>query len=105
MVSLHHLSLLCHYPKAYLALTVAEDCVLGATVTLAADEKELTEAYRSFKTEAQQLKPDYQTPNRQHRWLVCYSVSLEGSLSDHRPHQLFPPRLYQNSRLLPAHES
>ena len=46
--------------KAYLALTVAEDCVWGASLTLAADEKELTEAYRSFKTEAQQLKPDYQ---------------------------------------------
>jgi hypothetical protein len=46
--------------KAYLAITVAEDCVLGASVALAADEKELREAYRSFKTEAQQLKPDYQ---------------------------------------------
>ena len=46
--------------KAYLAITVAEDCVLGASVALAADEKELTEAYRSFKTEAQQLKSDYQ---------------------------------------------
>jgi hypothetical protein len=46
--------------KAYLAITVAEDCVLGASVALAADEKELTEAYRSFKTEALQLKPDYQ---------------------------------------------
>lgn len=46
--------------KAYLAITVAEDCVLGASVALAADEKELTEAYGPFKTEAQQLKPDYQ---------------------------------------------
>jgi hypothetical protein len=46
--------------KAYLAITVAEDCVLGASVALAADEKELTEAYRPFKTEALQLKPDYQ---------------------------------------------
>jgi hypothetical protein len=46
--------------KAYLAITVAEDCVLGASVARAADEKELTQAYRSFKTEAQQLKPDYQ---------------------------------------------
>lgn len=46
--------------KAYLAITVAEDCVLGASMALAADEKELTEAYRSFKTEAQQLNPAYQ---------------------------------------------
>jgi hypothetical protein len=46
--------------KAYLAITVAEDCVLGASVALAADEKELTAAYRPFKTEAHQLKPDYQ---------------------------------------------
>jgi hypothetical protein len=46
--------------NAYLAITVAEDCVLGASLALAADEKELTEAYRRFKTEALQLKPDYQ---------------------------------------------
>jgi hypothetical protein len=46
--------------KAYLAITVAEDCILGTAVAVAADEKELTEAYRVFKTEAQQLKPDYQ---------------------------------------------
>jgi hypothetical protein len=46
--------------KAYLALTVAEDCVLEASMALAADEKELTAAYRSFKTEAQQVKADYQ---------------------------------------------
>ncbi len=46
--------------KAYLALTVADDCVLGASVALAADEKELTEAYGHFKEEAQQLKEDYQ---------------------------------------------
>lgn len=45
--------------KAYLAMTVAADCVLGASVALAADEKELTEAYAAFKTEAQQVKPDY----------------------------------------------
>ena len=46
--------------KAYLAITVGQDCVLGASVAVAAAEKELTEAYRHFKTEAQQLKPDYQ---------------------------------------------
>ena len=46
--------------KVYLAITVADDCVLGASVALAADEKQLTEAYGHFKAEAQQLKPDYQ---------------------------------------------
>jgi len=46
--------------KAYIATTVAEDCVLGTSVALTADEKALTEAYHHFKIEAQQLKPDYQ---------------------------------------------
>lgn len=46
--------------KAYLALTVAQDCVLGASIATAADEKQLTAAYAHFKAEAQQLKPDYQ---------------------------------------------
>ena len=46
--------------KAYIALTVAEDCVLGASMATAADEKQLTKAYAHFKTEAQQLKADYQ---------------------------------------------
>jgi hypothetical protein len=46
--------------KAYIAATVAEGCVLGASLTLAADEAHLTEAYRQFKQEAQRLDPDYQ---------------------------------------------
>jgi len=46
--------------KAYIALTVALDCMLGASMTTLADEKQLTEAYGHFKAEAQQLKPDYQ---------------------------------------------
>lgn len=46
--------------KAYVAITVGQDCVLGASVAVAAAEKELAEAYGHFKTEAQQLKPDYQ---------------------------------------------
>ena len=45
--------------KAYIALTAAEDCVLGASMATAADEKQLTEAYAHFKAEAQQLKADY----------------------------------------------
>jgi len=46
--------------KAYIATTVAEDCVLGTSVTLKADTPHLTEAYGHFKQEAQRLNPDYQ---------------------------------------------
>jgi hypothetical protein len=46
--------------KAYVATTVAEDCVLGISLALAADEKQLTEAYGQFKQEAHHLNPDYQ---------------------------------------------
>jgi hypothetical protein len=46
--------------KAYIATTVAEDCVLGASLALRADTPSLTEAYHHFKHEAQHLKPDYQ---------------------------------------------
>lgn len=46
--------------KAYIATTVAEDCVLGASIALRADTASLTEAYAHFKHEAQHLKPDYQ---------------------------------------------
>jgi len=45
--------------KAYIATTVADDCVLGASVSLRADAPGLTEAYGHFKTEAQNLCPDY----------------------------------------------
>jgi hypothetical protein len=46
--------------KAYIATTVATDCVLGASIVLKADEKNLKEAYGHFKEEAQRLEPDYQ---------------------------------------------
>lgn len=44
---------------AYIATTVAQDCVLGASLALNADEPALTEAYGYFKQEAQLLRPDY----------------------------------------------
>ena len=37
--------------KAYIATTVAEDCVLGSSISLTADEKGLTEAYGHFQEE------------------------------------------------------
>ena len=44
---------------AYIATTAAQDCVLGASLALNADEPALTEAYGYFKQEAQSLAPDY----------------------------------------------
>ena len=46
--------------KAFIATTVAGDCVLGVSVALQADTPALTEAYGHFKAEAGRLKPDYQ---------------------------------------------
>jgi hypothetical protein len=46
--------------KAYIATTVAEDCILGASLALAADEAQLSAAYGHFKQEAQRLVSDYQ---------------------------------------------
>jgi hypothetical protein len=46
--------------KAYVATTVGDDCVLGASVALQADTANLTEAYGRFKVEAQNLVADYE---------------------------------------------
>jgi hypothetical protein len=46
--------------KGYIATTVGADCVLGASLALAADEEALTAAYGHFKEEAQTVNPDYQ---------------------------------------------
>ena len=46
--------------KIYIATTVSNDCVLGASVALKADTPNLKEAYSHFKQEARRLKPDYQ---------------------------------------------
>ena len=46
--------------KAYIATTVAADCVLGASVALNVDQGALSEAYGHFKPEAHQVKPDYE---------------------------------------------
>jgi len=52
--------------KVYIATTVANDCVLGASVSLDADTEGLTEAYGHFKTEATNS--------------TTYRVQLEGIL-------------------------
>lgn len=46
--------------KAYIATTVGGDCVLGASLTLGADQESLTAAYGHFKAEAQNVSPDYE---------------------------------------------
>jgi hypothetical protein len=46
--------------KAYVAMTVGADCVLGASVSLKADAEGLTEAYGHFQVEVYQLDPDYE---------------------------------------------
>lgn len=46
--------------KNYIATTVAEGCCLGAALSQSADEDDLTEAYRVFKTEAGNVEPDYE---------------------------------------------
>ena len=48
-----------HGGKWYIATTVAQDCVIGATVSQSADADRLTAAYGVFKAEAHQLDPDY----------------------------------------------
>ena len=45
--------------KAYVTTTVAEGCILGASVTERCDEPALTEGYGDFAREARQLDPDY----------------------------------------------
>ena len=46
--------------KLYIATTVANECVLGASVALTAGFESLKEAYGHFKNEALNLRPDYQ---------------------------------------------
>jgi len=45
--------------KGYIATTVGADCVLGASLSLSADEQGLTNAYGVFQEEAEHVKADY----------------------------------------------
>jgi len=45
--------------KVYCATTVAEGCILGASIAASAGQKDLEKAYGVFKQEAQTLKSDY----------------------------------------------
>ena len=46
--------------RIYIATTVGQECILGASVALDAGSDSLTEAYGHFKTESQNLNPDYE---------------------------------------------
>lgn len=46
--------------KTYIATTVGHECVLGAAMSPTAGEKDLTEAYGQFQSEAFNVDPDYQ---------------------------------------------
>lgn len=59
--------------KGYIATTVGQDAILGASLALAADEVSLTQAYDIFKQEAQVLNPDY----------APKTVNTDGWLSTH----------------------
>ncbi len=45
--------------RVYIATTVAEQGCWGASVSVGADEENLTAAYGQFQREAQQVQPDY----------------------------------------------
>ena len=49
-----------HGGKWYVGTTVAQDCVLGASVSTTADAQGLTAAYEVFKQEVQAVQPHYQ---------------------------------------------
>ena len=45
--------------RRYLAMTVGEGCILGASIAKSASQADLTKAYGVFAQEAKALKPDY----------------------------------------------
>ena len=45
--------------KCYIATTVGDDCVLGVAVSMRADEKSLTAAYKTVKEEVNMLDDEY----------------------------------------------
>lgn len=46
--------------KGYVAFTVGDGCILGASLSAAADETHLSDAYGVFAQEARHLAPDYE---------------------------------------------
>jgi len=46
--------------KTYVAMTVAQNCILGSSVSVSAGEDDLTKAYGRFKKEARLADPEYE---------------------------------------------
>ncbi len=64
--------------KAYACLTTTKDCVLGAAISEKADTQGLTEAYREFKTDSQQIDSSYApTTNNRDGWEAGISAFEE----------------------------
>ena len=83
--------------KGYVATTAAEGCILGVSLTKAADDKHLTAAYGDFAAEAgseSRLCPR----NGQYRWLGGYPKCLSGVLFQHCGDPLFSSWLSEDSR-------
>jgi hypothetical protein len=67
--------------KIYIATTVANNCILGASIASTASAEGLTEAYGHFKEEAQNLSPNYEPntvntdgwPATQSAWQILFS--------------------------------
>jgi len=89
--------------KVYVATTVAAECVLGASVATQADAEQLEEAYGHFKTEAQNIRADYQ-PQTVNTDGCKGTDGLAATLSNHHHHRLLSARLSQNPRLLQTDE-
>ena len=67
--------------KCYIATTVGQECVLGASVTMNATEKALTEGYGTLKAELEWFAPRYQPK----------TVNTDGwSATQNAWHSLFP---------------
>ena len=85
--------------KVYVATTVGNQCILGATIAKDAGEQSLQDAYQVFKDEAQCLKPAY-TPTTVNMdgWMESHSKCLEISLLVSCHHLLLSTCLHKNSR-------
>lgn len=69
--------------KSYIATTVGEDCVLGASLSLSADERGLIDAYGVFQEEAEHVDAGY----------VPETVNTDGWLPTQKAWQVLFPRI------------
>ena len=84
--------------KVYIATTVAQGCIVGSALTSAANTEALTEAYKDFKEEAQNIAPEYQpkTVNTDGWEATHYSEGMEETLPHSSHNSLFSPCISKN---------